>query len=159
MVEVKKVKAITLFSLISEILAQERNTRVTVTGDSMYPFLRDGMDSVEFAEGDFNQLIRGDVVLIQRTDGCYIMHRIIRKDSACFFIVGDAQQWIEGPLYPDQFIAVVTAIWRKNKRIDCSSRWWRGLSELWLKLLPVRRFILGISRKLRKLRCRSAQCN
>ncbi len=151
MLEIKKIKAASIFPLISEILEHGQNTTVTVSGNSMYPFLRDGIDRVELTKGNFGQLSRGDIVLIQRTDGCYVMHRIIRKYKDCFFILGDAQQWIEGPLYLQQFVAVVTAIWRKDKRISCSNIWWRLFSGFWLYLRPFRYIIFKVYRKIRKL--------
>ncbi|EGW38455.1 S24/S26 family peptidase [Desulfosporosinus sp. OT] len=151
MSEIKKIKAASIFPLISEILEHGQNTRLTVSGDSMYPFLRDGIDSVELTKESYALLSRGDIVLIQRTDGCYVMHRIVRKNDDCFFMVGDAQQWIEGPLYPRQLVAVVTAIWRKDKRIICSNIWWRILSEIWLVSLPFRILIFKIFRKIHKL--------
>lgn len=148
--EIKKVKAANMFWLISEILERGQKTKLLVSGESMNPFLRDGIDSVEFTKGCFEQLSRGDIVVIKRSDGSYVMHRICRKEIDCFFMVADAQQWIEGPLYPDQLVAVVTAIWREDKCISCSIRWWRWLSELWLLLRPIRCLILRVDKKLPK---------
>lgn len=150
MCEIKKIKAASMFPLISEIIEHGQNTRISVSGDSMYPFLRDSIDSVELTKGNFEQLSRGDIVMIQRTNGYYVMHRVIRKNKDCFFIVGDAQQWIEGPLYLEQLVAVVSAIWRKDKRIPCSNRWWRLLSGFWIYLRPLRYFILKVHRYIRK---------
>lgn len=148
MCEIKKVKAASIFELISEILEHGQNARISISGNSMYPFLRDSIDSVELTKGSFEQLSRGDIVMIQRSDSYYVMHRIIRRDKDCFFMVGDAQQWVEGPLYPEQLVAIVTAIWRKDKRIPCSNKWWRLLSWFWLYLRPFRYFILRVRRKL-----------
>ncbi len=151
MFEIKKIKTASLFPLISEILELGQNTRITVSGDSMYPFLRDGVDSVELTKGSFEQLYRGDIVMIQRADGHYVMHRLIRKNKDCFFMVGDAQQWVEGPLYPEQLIAVVTAIWRKDKRILCSNGLWRFLTGFWLYMRHFRYFFLKVHRQIRKV--------
>ncbi|WP_242876347.1 S24/S26 family peptidase [Desulfosporosinus hippei] len=146
----RKVKSSSLFPLISEILNYGQSTKLAVSGNSMYPFLRDSIDSVELTKGDFPELAKGDIVMIQRPEGNYVMHRIITKKKDCFFIVGDAQQWIEGPLYPHQLVAKVTAIWRKNKRISCSSSWLRLLSAMWLYLRPFRYFILRNYKIMRK---------
>jgi len=150
MCEIREVKvaAASLIPLISELFEHGQNSRIAVSGDSMYPFLRHRIDCVECTKGSFDQLSRGDIVLIQRTNGGYILHRVYRKKKDCFFMVGDAQQWIEGPLYPEQLLAVVTVIWRKDKRIACSNMWWRLLSGLWLYLRPFRYFILKVYGKL-----------
>lgn len=149
--EVRKVKAVTIFPFVEEIVERGQNAKILVTGSSMWPFLRDGIDSVEFIKRDFASLVRGDIVLIRRVSGLYVMHRVYKKNREHFFMVGDAQQWLEGPLEPSQIVAVVSAIWRKNKRISCSNFLWRFLSASWLLLRPFRYLIFKIYRKLRKI--------
>lgn len=151
MSEVRKVKAASIFPFISELFELGQSVRLPVSGDSMNPFLYDGIDSVELTKGSFEQISRGDIVMIQRADGCYVMHRVIKKEIDSIYMVGDAQQWIEGPLYPEQLVAVVTAIWHRNKRIPCSNQWWRFLAWLWLCLRPYRYFIFKVNKKIRKL--------
>ncbi|KGK91408.1 peptidase S24 [Desulfosporosinus sp. HMP52] len=151
MSKMRSVKSSALFPLITEILDNGQSTKISVSGNSMYPFLRDGIDSVELSKGNYGQLSRGDIVMVQRSDGSFVMHRVIKKTPDCFFMVGDAQQWIEGPLYPNQLVAGVTAIWRHNKRISCANSWLRLLSGLWLFLRPFRYFILKVYRRVRQL--------
>lgn len=159
MCEIREVKAANLFPFVSEILENGQSSRIAVTGNSMYPFLRHMIDSVELKKASYEQLVRGDIILIQRTDGIYVLHRVYKKKKDCFFMVGDAQQWIEGPLYPEQLVAVVTAIWRRDKRIACDNPLWRLLSGLWLNLRPFRyrilylyrRIILRVYRKIRRV--------
>ncbi|MDR3270190.1 MAG: peptidase S24 [Peptococcaceae bacterium] len=145
------VKAVELFSLVSELLEQGQSARISVTGTSMYPFLRHSLDSVEFSSGNFAQIARGDIVLSRRLSGAYVMHRVWRKEKEAYYIVGDAQQWIEGPLEPQQLVAVVEAIWRKDRRIACSKCWWRCCARIWLLLRPYRYFIMKCYRKMRKI--------
>lgn len=149
--EVRKIKSANLFPLVSEILEHGQSSRVSITGSSMYPFLRNEIDSVEMSKGDFSSISRGDIVLIRRTDGAYVMHRVLKKERDCFYIVGDAQQWIEGPLIPEQLIAVVPSVWRKEKHISCSNSCWRALSWFWLLVLPVRHHIFRLARLLKRL--------
>ncbi|WP_041225767.1 S24/S26 family peptidase [Dehalobacter sp. CF] len=149
--EVKRVSAAGLFSFVSELIKQGQTAKIPVSGNSMYPFLRDGIDSVEFTKGSFDQIKKGDIVLIQRTNGYYVMHRVFRKYKDCFYMVGDAQQWIEGPLFPEQLVAIVNTIWRKEKRILCSNTWLRILTKIWLILRPFRYFIFKVYRKVRKI--------
>lgn len=151
MSEVRRVKAASIFPFISELFELGQSVKLPVSGDSMNPFLHDGIDSVELTKGSFEQISRGDIVMIQRTDGSYVMHRVIKKKADSIYMVGDAQQWIEGPLYREQLVAVVTAIWRQNKRISCSNKWWRFLSWLWLWLRPFRYFIFRVNRNMKKL--------
>ncbi|HWP97017.1 MAG TPA: S24/S26 family peptidase [Syntrophomonadaceae bacterium] len=148
--QVSKIKAVDLFPFISELIEGGKSARILVSGSSMTPFLRDQTDSVEFSKVSFTDIARGDIVLIQRVDGAYVMHRVYRKRRDCFYIIGDAQEWIEGPLNPDQLVALVTAIWRKDKRIPCSNLVWRLLCKLWLYLRPFRYFIFRVYGFLRR---------
>lgn len=148
---IKKVKAGNLFPLVSDLLEQGQKVKISVSGNSMYPFLRDGIDSVEFAWVSFEEIVRGDIVLIRRTGGDYVMHRVYRKNEKSFYMVGDAQQWIEGPLYPQQLVAVVSAIWRKERRIPCSDSGLKLLVRIWLTLRPCRYIIFRLYRKLLKI--------
>jgi len=142
MCEVRYVESKHMFPVINEILSNQGKARITVTGMSMYPFLREFTDSVELSSSNFCSIVRGDVVIILRDSGEYVMHRVVKKQKDYFYMVGDAQQWIEGPLLPDQLIAIVTSVWRNDKLISCSSFWWKLLSHTWLLLLPFRRYII-----------------
>jgi len=104
----------------------------------MYPFLRDGLDCVELSACSFDTAKKGDIVLIQRKTGEYVLHRILCKKKSVFYIIGDAQQWIEGPLEKEQLIAVVSAIRRGKRTISCSNFIWKLLSFLWLGVIPIR---------------------
>jgi signal peptidase I len=151
MCELRYVKVKMIIPIIKQVLTEGNRTRITVTGLSMYPFLREFIDSVELSTSTFEHIRYGDIVLIERKTGEYVLHRVLKKDKDCFYMVGDAQQWIEGPLYPDQLIAVVTAVYRKDKRIECSNLWWRLLCLTWLKLLPFRHLFIRAYRLLRKI--------
>jgi len=151
MYKVNRLKSREMFPLVKEIIESGKSVRIMVTGMSMYPFLREGIDSVELTKPNYQKLRRGDIVLIVRDNGQYIMHRVLKKEKDCFYIVGDAQQWVEGPLRPDQLFASVTAVWRKEKYIDCSRVWWRMLTGIWMYLLPFRYIIIKSYIRIRKI--------
>ena len=140
--QIKFVKSTELFPIIKEIFDNNSIACIAVTGMSMYPFLREKIDSVELSPPDFKGMNRGDIVLIRREDGEYVLHRVVRKNRDHFYIAGDAQQLIEGPLHRDQLVAVVTSVRRREKKIKCNNFIWRLLSSIWTLLLPLRRFII-----------------
>lgn len=155
---VKRVRAAEIFPVISEILDRGGKAWITVTGMSMYPFLTEERDSVELAPASFSSIKRGDIVLIRRSAGTYILHRVLKKENNFFYIIGDAQQWVEGPLKPSQLIAKVTAVRRNGCNIECSNYLWRLSAGLWLHMIPLRhmvfktmRFVIRISVNLKKL--------
>lgn len=152
MQKLKLVKSELIFPVIKEILDKGTSARITVTGMSMYPFLRENIDSVELSKVEFSDICRGDIVMALRDSNEYVMHRVIKVEKKCFYIVGDAQQRIEGPLSSNQIIAKITAMWRKDKKIESSNIWWNLLSKSWLILLPFRGFIIKSYGKLKRLR-------
>jgi signal peptidase I len=149
--KVETIKSNKFFYVIQYLLKDGLSIRITVTGMSMYPFLREYIDSIELSPANFQNISYGDIILIKRTTGEYVLHRILKKEEDCFYMVGDAQQWVEGPLYPEQLIAVVTAVWRKDKKIECSNFWWKFLSKTWLRLLPLRHLFIRLYRLLKKI--------
>lgn len=151
MYKMNKVKSAEIFSFIQKIFETGGAARITVTGTSMYPFLRDGIDSVELSKTELKLIKRGDIVLAYHKTGEYVLHRIWKNDMDKFYMVGDAQTWIDGPYLPDQLIAAVLRIWRKDKEVSCNSALWRLFVVTWLILRPFRGKIFFVGRKIRKL--------
>lgn len=137
---IKRIKAGKVFPLVKEILDGGKRIKMTVTGRSMYPFLRDMKDSVELTGIDFEDIQPGDIVLVLNSSGQYVLHRVVVKEEDCFYILGDAQVSMEGPIMPDQVLAVVTKVWSRGLEIDCDSLLWRKAASFWMSLLPLRRF-------------------
>jgi signal peptidase len=139
---IKEVKSAILFESLKELIEDGQSVKMTVTGNSMLPFLMEGRDSVELSKCSFEDIKIDDMVLIQREDGAYVMHRVLRKENDHFYMVGDAQCWIEGPLKPEQLKAKITAIYHKNSRIDVKHKGYSTLVVFWRILLPQRSVIL-----------------
>lgn len=152
--EIRKIKSAEIFPLIKELLRDDRKAWITVTGMSMYPFLREDKDSVELSAASIGLIKKGDIVLIKRVSDEYILHRVLEKEKESFYIIGDAQQWIEGPLKPEQLIAVVTAVKRKNHQFSCQNKLWKLLVGIWINIIPLRNLILKGIRVLAKIKRR-----
>jgi Predicted transcriptional regulator len=148
MCNVKCLKSADMFPVIGELLDGGQNVRIVVTGTSMYPFLRENIDHVELQKADCNNIRRGDIVLYIRRSGEYILHRVLKKDNGQFNMIGDNQQWIEGPIYPDQVVASVASVFRNGKKIECGGIGWKILSLMWLNIIPVRGKANCVLRKL-----------
>lgn len=140
---IKRVRFESLLPAIKEVLSSGSSLRLTVTGSSMYPFLRDGEDSVELISSDMDCLRTGDIALVQH-NGRYILHRIVLKKKDSFYTAGDSQQSIEGPFYSEDIIAAVKAIWRADRYIPCSNNLWKLLSTIWLILFPFRYLLIKL---------------
>lgn len=136
----KIVDIYTYMPVLQELLSEGKEVSVTVTGNSMSPFLVHGRDRILIAPPDGNWK-KGDMAFFIRTNGQYVMHRICRvdKNGNCFF-VGDAQQYIEGPVTPAQIFWKITSVQRKGKWIGPDDFWWRFFEKIWMNVIPMRSF-------------------
>lgn len=144
--KIRCMKADDIIWLAEELMDKGKRVRITVTGMSMYPFLREHKDSVELIRCDFQKISRGDIILIRDDSQEYVLHRIFRRKRDCVFINGDAQQWTEGPFYPEQVIAKVMAVWRGESYIQCSGWKWKALTRLWMLAYPFRSILISAYR-------------
>ncbi len=130
-------------SMLRELLEAGQTVSLPVAGNSMLPFLADKRDSVTLRRAD-SPLKVGDIALYQRENEDFILHRVCRVTHEGFFAVGDAQQLIEGPLGPGCVLGRVTAVRRKEKILGPGSFWWEFFEHIWIRMIPVRRRIMGL---------------
>ena len=132
--------------VLRELLAQGQSVCLTVTGESMSPFLRHGRDQIRL-EAVTAPPKRGDMVFFRRCNGQYIMHRILRHlPDGNYALIGDGQQQVEKPIAPQQIFAVVTQVCRKGAWIGPEAFWWRFFAGPWLTLLPLRPTLRHLAR-------------
>lgn len=120
--------------------------RLTVTGTSMLPFLRDRQDAVLLAPLS-RPPRRGDILFYLRGEGTCILHRVHRvRPDGTLVLCGDAQVGLE-PVRPEQVVAVATHIERKGRQTPCTAPGLRFRVALWQLLRPVRPWIMALMRK------------
>lgn len=140
-----------LMPVIRAALARGQRVRMTVTGSSMLPFLRDS-DVVELEPAPAPRL--GDMVLVQ-TDppGAaerYVLHRIVRMDGgAAFFIRGDAQPYCEGPFKPDAVLGRVATVRRNGRARALGRGLWRLAGLVWIRCTPFGLWLLWMAARIR----------
>lgn len=121
-------------------LLQEENVKelpLTVTGNSMSPFLIHGRDTVYLSRLT-RPARRGDILLYRRDNGGYVLHRVYAVTPEGYTMVGDAQTELETGIRPDQVIAIVTRAVRKEQELGPGSFWWDFFETQWIRMLPVR---------------------
>jgi signal peptidase len=134
--------------LLTELLGNGKTVCLTVTGNSMYPFLRGHIDCVYLEKADPERLRAGDIVLVRKPGGQYVLHRVIKPRGNTFCLLGDAQTVPEGPFGTDCVVAAVRGVKRRDRYIDTSNLCWRVLSWIWLFLGPLRPFLISLRRAL-----------
>jgi len=90
-------------------------------------------------------------VLYRRDSGILVIHRIWKCSEAGFYMVGDNQTEIEGPLSYDCIKGVMIQLIRNERVIDVTSLSYRAACGIWLALRPVRRPISLAVAALRRM--------
>jgi len=137
-----------LSEIIEQVLCENSNVRLTVTGNSMYPLFRHGTDSVVL--GIKPKIRKYDIPLYKRDNGEYVLHRVVKKKDDFLYTCGDNQTVIEYPVMPAQVLACVVGFYRKDKYISCSNLIYKLYSRLWVLVLPLRFEIIKISAFIRR---------
>lgn len=133
-VEMKKLEP-----AIREIVGAGGKVRLTVTGQSMMPTLCEYRDSVVLEKP--KRLKKSDIILYQRKNGDYVLHRIVKVKKEGYGLCGDNQTVVEFPIEKEQIIAVVSSVVRKGKTIDKRNVWYRIRAFFWTNFIPLRPFI------------------
>ena len=110
---VKSVDTAQLLESYRELLKAADNLPLRVSGNSMAPFLEHGRDTVYLSRVS-RPLKVGDIVLYQRKNGAYVLHRICRLEGDAYCMVGDAQTMLEHGIQREQVFALVRWAQRKG---------------------------------------------
>ena len=129
---------------------------LTVTGNSMRPYLKHQRDQVVLAKCDPHHLQIGDVPLYRRQDGRFVLHRIVGLGASTYTMCGDAQTEKEYAVPADCILAVATGFYRRGKFVSCTAFQYQAYRRFWMAAFPVRPLLLRLDslarRAVRKLR-------
>jgi hypothetical protein len=115
---------------------------MTVSGHSMWPFIRDG-DVVEIARTPAVPVV-GAVVLAQLADGRNPLHRIIAHKGDAWLLCGDNCGAPDGLVHRGNLVGVVEYV-ERNQRKVCLAL---GRTGQWIAWLHVRGWLLPLMRGL-----------
>ena len=121
------------------LMLEGREVTFTPLGNSMLPFIRGGKDAVRLRKNP--SVAIGDVILV-RLPGQYVLHRLIHMDGDRLTLMGDGNIAGTETCTTGDVLGTVTAILRDGKEII------PGDGRFWRRLLPIRRYILAIYRRL-----------
>lgn len=127
--------------VLRELVEEGREVSMRIAGSSMSPFLCHNRDFIYFKKPE-QKLRKGDMVFYQRKNGQYVMHRICKVSSTGYYLIGDAQSEVEGPIYESQIFAIITKIQRKGRWIKPGDFWWEFFEHIWIQLIPWRNVLL-----------------
>ena len=119
----------TLVPLFRERLASGQTVRFSPRGISMLPMMRQGIDSVVLSPLP-DRLKKYDLPLYRRDNGKYVLHRVV-KVGETYACMGDNQFELEEGLRHDQMIALVTAFYRGDRKVEMDSFGYRVYCVFW----------------------------
>lgn len=132
-----------LLGSAGRFLDEGREVVLRAKGNSMLPYIRDGRDSVVLKKSDSYGV--GDIVLVQ-LPGRFIMHRIIKAECGSFTMMGDGNiRGTESFTAEDILGKVIWIVKDDGRRVA------PGKGRVWRRLLPLRRYILGIYRRIARI--------
>lgn len=122
---------------LCELASKGETVSTVVSGSSMTPFLSANRDCV-FLKVPEKPLKIGDIVLFTRENGDYVLHRIRKIKNNNYYLVGDRQTALEGPVPLERIHCVVTAVKRKGRLISKKNPLWFFYSKIWIRLCFLR---------------------
>lgn len=130
-----------LLAEADDLLSRGIEVVLMTKGNSMLPFIRGEKDSVNLKR--FSAVKVGDIVLARIAPQRYVLHRIFAIDGDAVTLMGDGNLVGTESCRLGDILGTVTEIIRpggSRKRVTSGA--------LWRKLLPVRRYLLWIYRKI-----------
>ena len=147
----KIVETTAYVSILRELAEEGKEVNMRIAGNSMLPFLVHERDYICFKKPD-RELKRGDMVFYQRKNGRYIMHRIWKVKAGKYYMTGDAQREIEGPIEREQIFALITKVRRKGKDVEPGDFWWEFFEHVWICVVPFRRILMRMYRVIGRIK-------
>lgn len=108
-------------------------------GISMLPFIKGGVDQVYLLKKE--KVAVGDIVLVEY-HGKHILHRVYAVDGEKITLMGDGNLEGTEQVAADEVLGTVVDIVHDGRHLKPKKAW------LWRHLLPMRRYLLKIHRKL-----------
>ena len=129
---------------IEDIIAEKGQYVSTSAGVSMFPMLRNRRDTVVIRPVN-GRLKKYDVPLYRRkSDGAYVLHRIIEVRDDSYVIRGDNCFNKEYGIEDSQIIGILSEFYRGNRHVLCDSRGFRIYSRFAVAIHPLQMIFMRI---------------
>ena len=136
-----------LLGEVSELLDEGRDVIIPTKGNSMLPFIKGERDSVKLRR--IEDFVVGDIALAETRKGVYVLHRIFAIDGDIVTLMGDGNLRGREICRRGNVVGVVMSILKDDGReVDSRSPKAFRRARIWRRLLPFRRIILGIYRRI-----------
>ena len=132
------------------MISEGKTVSLTVKGNSMNPFMVHLRDQITLGPWNEADIRPGTVALVKDIRGTYLIHRIIKVDEKTVTLLGDGNIRMTETATYDNIIGIMYSITRKGHEYSVNSPTWRMYSLFWKILTPVRRWPLGLWRRMNR---------
>ncbi len=130
---------------VARLLESGSSVTIKVKGESMLPFIVGDRDCVVLKQ-ERNYTV-GDIVFARIEKDIFVLHRLIKVCGEDITLMGDGNiKGVEKCKITD-VLARVTEIITPSKIKKCN----KSAARVWRVMLPLRRYLLAIYRRLRKI--------
>lgn len=136
---------------IRKLVSEGKTVTITVKGNSMNPFVVHLRDQMTLGPWKKEDIRRGTVALVKDITGNYLIHRIMQVHPDKVILHGDGNVSLLETATWDNIIAIMYSVTRKGRTHKTDGLIWRTYSAIWMFLTPLRRWPLGLWRKLRAI--------
>ena len=135
---------------IRKLVSEGKTVTITAKGNSMNPFIVHLRDHITLGPWEQEDIRKGTVALVKDNRGNYLIHRIIDTKGNSIRLLGDGNIRLYETASKENIIAIMYSITRNGREYTSSSLLWRAYSFMWMALTPLRRYPLGLWRRLNK---------
>lgn len=131
---------------ICKLLNEGKSVIIKLKGYSMRPFLEDNRDKAILKKTD--DIRKGDIVLAETYKNHFVLHRILKIQGTQVILLGDGNLRTE-MCTTDDIRAKAIGFYRKGgRKIERNEDLkWRIYTAVWMRLIPIRRYLLAILRR------------
>lgn len=133
---------------VARLISEGHTVTLIIRGNSMNPFLVDRRDRIVVGPFTETDLQPGAVVLARESLGRIVFHRIIRRNGQELTLLGDGNLKVTEQTNIADVMGIMVAAIRKDKEYPCNGRIWQRYSFWWIKMMPIRRWLLAIFRRI-----------
>lgn len=136
------------FAEVTRMLSEGSSVTLRAKGNSMYPFIADGRDSVVLQKAE--KVAAGDIVLAYVAGKGHVLHRVYKIEGEWLTLMGDGNLHVTERCRKTDVAGKAVSILRNGRSVECSSPCEHIKALCWKKLLPLRRCLLFLLRSLHK---------
>lgn len=113
-----------------EILDEKGYLIISPAGRSMWPLIREKKDAMKLVPP--GAIKKRDIILYQRKNGDYLVHRVIQLSRGSFVLCGDNQWKLEKDITSKMVLAVMEGYFRKERYRSVNHMGYRIYSRIWV---------------------------